>query len=206
MVEETIQEKSKSGKNFDDFTLDELDLIEDEEDEKIVLEYRQKRIAELKELASKSKFGSVVEISAQDYVNEVNKAGNDIYVVLHLFKQGIPLCALINKHLADLARKYPTTKFLKSISTTCIPNYPDKNLPTLFVYFEGQMKSQMVGPPAFRYADISLDELEWMLGKTGAIETDIKEDPRPRPKDMLFSGLKGSKNVDYLRDEDADDW
>lgn len=61
----------------------------------------------------------------------------------------IPLCTLINQHLSTLARKFPQTKFLKSISTTCIPNYPDRNLPTIFVYFEGEMKAQFIGPLVF---------------------------------------------------------
>ena len=58
----------------------------------------------------------------------------------------IPLCSLINQYLSNLARKFPETKFLKSISSVCIPNYPDKNLPTIFVYFENDLKKQFVGP------------------------------------------------------------
>lgn len=72
--------------------LDELDELEDSEDEAILLEYRNKRIAELKALAERQKFGAVGEISAQDYVNEVNKAGEGIWVVLHLYKQGLVIC------------------------------------------------------------------------------------------------------------------
>lgn len=65
------------------------------------------------------------------------------------FLSSIPLCALINQHISQLARKFPQTKFLKSISTTCIPNYPDRNLPTIFVYLEGEMKAQFIGPLVF---------------------------------------------------------
>ena len=101
-------------------------------------------------MQAKSRFGDVREISAEDYVAEVNKAGEGIYVVLHLYKQGIPLCALINQYLTNMAMKYPTVKFLKAISTTCIPNYPDHNLPTIFVYYEGEMKTQLAGPHNFR--------------------------------------------------------
>ena len=39
---------------------------------------------------SKAKFGSVKEISAVDYVDEVNKAGDGVWVVLHLYKTGYP--------------------------------------------------------------------------------------------------------------------
>lgn len=68
--------------------MDELDELEDDEDEQILLEYRRKRIAEFQELASKAKYGDVKEISAQDYIQEVNKAGEDVWVVLHLYKSG----------------------------------------------------------------------------------------------------------------------
>lgn len=68
--------------------MDELDELEDEEDEKVLLEYRRKRIAEMKELANKSKYGEVKEISAEDYVQEVNNAGDDIWIILHLYKSG----------------------------------------------------------------------------------------------------------------------
>lgn len=61
----------------------------------------------------------------------------------------IPLCKLINQHLSALAQKFPDVKFLKSVSSVCIPNYPDKNLPTLFVYYEGDLKKQYVGPMVF---------------------------------------------------------
>lgn len=50
--------------------------------------YRQKRLAEWKAAQMKNIFGDVAEISGQDYVKEVNKAGDGIWVVLHLYKQG----------------------------------------------------------------------------------------------------------------------
>ena len=47
-------------------------------------------MAEMKAAQAKAKFGDVREISAIDYVDEVNKAGDDIWVVLHLYKSGYP--------------------------------------------------------------------------------------------------------------------
>ena len=63
----------------------------------------------------------------------------------------------MNQHLEYLARKFPETKFLKSISSLCIPNYPDKNLPTIFVYHEGDMKKQWVGLLAFGGMNLKQD-------------------------------------------------
>jgi len=45
-------------------------------------------MAEMRAAQMKSKFGHVGEISAVDYVQEVNKAGDGVWVVLHLYQQG----------------------------------------------------------------------------------------------------------------------
>ncbi|XP_012525517.1 viral IAP-associated factor homolog isoform X2 [Monomorium pharaonis] len=202
LLESTIDEKTGRAPNsLEEKTLDELDELEDEEDERVLEEYRQKRIAEMKELASKCKYGNMQEISAVDYVNEVNNAGEDVWVVLHLYKAGIPLCTLINQYLASIAKKFPATKFLKSISTTCIPNWPDSNLPTIFIYYNGNMVKQIIGPLEFRGMKLTEAELEWMLGQTEAVPTKIKEDPRPKINDVLFSSLKNGNDID-----DSNDW
>lgn len=68
--------------------MDGLDELEDSEDEAVIQEYRQKRIAEMKRLSEKPRFVDVKEVSGQDYVQEVNKAGEGIWVIIHLYKQG----------------------------------------------------------------------------------------------------------------------
>lgn len=49
---------------------------------------RQQRLAEWKAKQLRNVFGEMKEISGQDYIQEVNKAGDGIWVVLHLYKQG----------------------------------------------------------------------------------------------------------------------
>lgn len=49
---------------------------------------RQQRLAEWKATQLKNKFGEVLEISGKDYVQEVTRAGNGLWVILHLYKQG----------------------------------------------------------------------------------------------------------------------
>merc|ERR1711972_181465 len=131
----------------------------------------------------------------EDYVQEVNKAGDGVWVVLHLYRDGVQLCNVINHHFNELARQFPMTKFLKGVSTTCIPNYPDKNLPTIFVYHEGNMKNQIVGPISFRGMKLTIDELEYMLGKAGAVETTIKNDPKPQVQDVMMSSLRNGNGA-----------
>ena len=45
----------------------------------------------MKQFQEKAKFGDVREITAVDYVDEVNKAGKGVWVILHLYKTGYPL-------------------------------------------------------------------------------------------------------------------
>lgn len=175
--------------------MDELDELEDSEDEAILLEFRKKRIAEMKEQATRSKFGFVREITGEEYVNEVNKAGEEIWVVLHLYAKGVPFCSLLNQYFSELSMKFPTVKFLKSIAQTCIPNFPEKNLPAIFIYNNGQMKKQFLGALDLRGPNITIKELEFLLGRVGAIDTDIKDDPRPKVTDKMFRDLA-----------DHDDW
>jgi len=51
--------------------------------------------------------------------------------------------------IEELAVRYTATKFVKIISTDCIPNYPDQNVPTLLVYNNGAVKGNYVGLHSF---------------------------------------------------------
>ncbi|EPY75725.1 phosducin-like 3 isoform 1 [Camelus ferus] len=115
----------------------------------------------------------------------------------------IPLCALINQHLSGLARKFPDVKFIKAISTTCIPNYPDRNLPTVFVYLEGDIKAQFIGPLVFGGMNLTMDELEWKLSESGAIKTNLEENPKKPIEDVLLSSVR--RSVPARRDSDSED-
>jgi hypothetical protein len=57
----------------------------------------------------------------------------------------LPICKLMGAHLATVAARNKSTKFVKIIGDQCIPNYPDRNLPTLLIYGDGDVKGQLVG-------------------------------------------------------------
>ncbi|XP_078401763.1 phosducin-like protein 3 isoform X1 [Cetorhinus maximus] len=205
--EELIQHPKSVVKTYEDMTLEELEENEDEfseEDERAIEMYRQQRLAEWKATQMKKMFGEILEISGPDYVQEVTKAGEHLWVILHLYKQGIPLCALVNQHLGELARMFPETKFIKAISTTCIPSYPDRNLPTIFIYRDGDIKAQYVGPLVFGGMNLTKEELEWKLSESGAIKTELEENPRRQIEDQLMSSIRTSapskKNSDSEED------
>ncbi|KAB0397563.1 hypothetical protein E2I00_001453, partial [Balaenoptera physalus] len=179
-------------KTYEDMTLEELEDNEEEfseEDERAIEMYRQQRLAEWKATQLENKFGDVLEISGKDYVQEVNKAG-------------IPLRPLINQHFSGLARKFPDVKFIKAISTTCIPSYPDRNLPTTFVYLEGDIKAEFIGPLVFGGMNLTMDELERKLSESGAIKVSLEENPKKPIEDVLLSSVQYSiptrRDIDNL--------
>ena len=64
------------------------------------------------------------------------------------------------------------------------------------------MKGQLVGPEQFRGMNLTMDEFEYLVGKTGAIQTTIKDDPKPKVRDVMMSSL-GGRNDDS---DDGNDW
>ena len=49
---------------------------------------RRQRIAEMKAAQERARYGDVREISKDEYVREVNKAGDGIWVIIHVYKPG----------------------------------------------------------------------------------------------------------------------
>lgn len=135
---------------IDEKNEEELENLEDDlDDDRFLEEYRKKRLAEIREAAKIARFGSVIPISGSDFVREVSQAPPDVWVVVILYKDGYQECGVLMRCLDELATRYPATKFVKIISTDCIPNYPDCNLPTLLVYNNGAVKANYVGLHSF---------------------------------------------------------
>eukprot|EP00051_Salpingoeca_urceolata_P027284 m.480814 g.480814 ORF g.480814 m.480814 type:complete len:239 (+) comp21959_c0_seq1:132-848(+) len=204
LVHQAAKEKEgllEHGKAFEDMSLDDLDEIEDDEDERVLLEYRRKRMAEMQAMAGKRQFGEVMNITAQEYQAEINQAGKGVWVVLLLYQTSIMSARKLQQIFSRLAPKFPTTKFVQSVATNCIPNYPDKNVPTVFVYYEDEMKQQWIGAHHFGGLKMTEKSVEYVLGKCGAVKTDIEDDPRIEPMvDAMASTLAAQ-----LAGSDSDD-
>ena len=66
----------------------------------------------------------------------MTEASKTCTVVVHLYSDSVIACELMNEILQSLARKFPYVKFLKIKSEQAVENWPDRNLPTIFVYME----------------------------------------------------------------------
>lgn len=159
-----------------DKSLAELDALEDDVDEKTLKAYREKRLEELREAAKRNRFGSFQTISQTEYSSEVTQAGPGVWVVIHLFAPKTE-CQLLDQCMAKLAPKFKAVKFLRIASNDAIPNYPDKNCPTLLIYKEGDVKMQQIGLEALGGLKMNPDCLEWWLASIGVLQTEMEENP-----------------------------
>ncbi len=139
---------------------------------------RDSRLASLKGKAAIARFGEVLEISKPDWVAEVTEGSNNAPVVVHLFEKSILNCSILSQALIGVAKKFPSVKFLSIRSKSAIENYPDSNLPTLFVYKNGELTAQLIGLKEIGDKRTTALDLEWWLAKKGIVESELEENPR----------------------------
>lgn len=109
--EEELAEE-KAFKKWESAVLEKFDELEELDDENVLLAFREQRLAELQAKAKRARFGELIEIHEPDYVAEVTSQ-RDIFVVVFLFKVGVPRCDVLETYLRPVARKYRSTKFVK---------------------------------------------------------------------------------------------
>lgn len=127
---------------------EELEEGEDEgayKDDRFMDDYRRKRLEELRQGAARPRFGGLEEIRGSEFVEQVTNAGEGVWVVCHLYKDSAQDSCILNQCLAEVAKTYPNTKFVKIVSTDCIPGYPDANLPTVLLYKDTKCVQTLVG-------------------------------------------------------------
>ncbi|CAL5361955.1 unnamed protein product [Camellia sinensis] len=175
------------------------------------LKLMKKRLGELRQAAKVQRYGSVVPISGSDFVREVSQAPPDVWVVVILYKDGYPECGLLLQCLEQLATKYPATKFVKIISTDCILNYPDCNLPTLLVYNNSAVKANYVGLHNFgrrctpevvvgRYTRVAL-----VLCQSDPVLNDGQSGNEPSSREAVLKGVRQRLIEKVVRDHEDDD-
>lgn len=87
-MDESNTENAQESLNKNEQQTSIDDLLELDDDDDIMVEYRRKRMAEMQAASLLTRFGDVREITASDYVQQVNKAGDNIWVVLLLYQPG----------------------------------------------------------------------------------------------------------------------
>jgi hypothetical protein len=111
-VKELVEGALASYDPMERKTVDELDELEDDEDDEVLELYRAKRIAEMKAAKAAAKFGVVYHIREDEYRLEVSETAieaSDVWVVVHLFKDAMTSCTLLNNALDKVAKQFPVS-------------------------------------------------------------------------------------------------
>jgi hypothetical protein len=128
-------------------------------------------------------------IRASEFVAQVTNAGEDVWVVCHLFKDAVADCGILNACLGELSERYPNTKFVKIISTECIPGYPDENLPTILLYHNTKCVRTLVGLSAVGGKATSPDRVAMALNCYGPVCGDTEHEAQKQVMNMVESLL-----------------
>lgn len=51
--------------------------------------------------------------------------------------------------MSVLAAKFINVKFVKGVASECIKDYPDKNVPTIFIFKNSNLIHSIIGPTNF---------------------------------------------------------
>lgn len=201
-LEESIQKAQDN--RLEDKTLDELEALEDEEDEAFLETYKLKRMAEIQNLASKEKFGSLQSISKPEYTDEVTNASkNDVYVLLHIMYPGVPQSKLLTGLFRRSAEKFRDIKFVEIDARQINENYPSTNCPTILVYHNTNVAKQYVTLAQLGGNSTTLSDIEEMLISLGA----VKDSDRRliKNEDDGFKPTYSSIRTSNLNKADSDD-
>jgi len=144
-VEEKLSENTISMKELNK-ALDEHNELDEllEDDDEFMIQYRQKRLLELKRIAGRTRYGTLYQIGVNQFVDAIDNEDSRTAVLIHLFQPHNEQCKLLNQYLIALAQKYRLAKFLCIISTEADPNFDEIALPTLLCYRNKELVANLV--------------------------------------------------------------
>lgn len=106
-----------------------------------------------------------------------------------------------------MARKYHSTRFVKIISTSCIPNYPDQNLPTLLLYHNRAVVKHLVGLAQFGGQRATPEQVALVLNQYGSVcgEADEQQTTEEQVKGLVERMVQRREQEQDDESSDFDD-
>jgi len=174
-MEEAVQKaydnrlEGKSMKELDELDEDGL------EDEEFLNFYRDKRMAEIREQASKERFGDIVHINKPEYMQEVTEESSRCFVIVHIASSQSLQSRLLHGLLLRVAPRFRDVKFVEIQSTQIGDRFPESQTPTVLVYHNKEVVHQMVTLALIGGNSTNLQDIDNFLVKTKVVS---RTDPR----------------------------
>jgi len=171
------QQKQHQKQHIDD------DDYDDDDDDEFVREYHRMRLQELereraeqqkKDNQPKSqqqkKFGNLLEVSRNEYVDAIDNEAEGVFIVVHLYQPYIKNCKRLNEYLEQLAKRLPGVKFLKIVATEAKEKYDDIALPSLLIYQNQNLKDALIPVTSLLPDSFDEEDIYLLLAKFQVIE------------------------------------
>ncbi|PVU98590.1 hypothetical protein BB559_001449 [Furculomyces boomerangus] len=135
--------KKDVSESTDDSELSGLSDL-DSEDERILEEYKNKRILQAEETRINSGIGYLKKVTPVEYTQIVDQyASDDIFVSVMLHLENHPISEKFKSELEKIAKKYTKHRFLQVDSVACGFTDPEV-LPILLIYSHGELYANHV--------------------------------------------------------------
>jgi Phosducin len=148
----SFDDDDEDDKTSSDLEDDEYNIVNDDE---FMQQYRAKRLAELRErqpqasikhttVSSNRFFGQVIPIQRHEWTHRVNEASHENWVVVTLTSNHTDITGPTEAAIGVLATHCSSIQFVTIPSNSAIENWPDSNLPSIFIYRHGKMTCELI--------------------------------------------------------------
>ncbi|KAG0181164.1 hypothetical protein DFQ28_007472 [Apophysomyces sp. BC1034] len=150
------------------------------EDEEMLRQYRQKRLAELKQINNRETrrqhrlFGTLEDVLADDYATAIDKEWRTVPVIIHLHDK----CQTLDEHLRGLAHKYALAKFIR-VSALDL-EFDLVGSPAILAYKSGILVANLVRLVDEVGSRFSVEDVEDVLLRYGALSEDDLYEVQPK--------------------------
>ncbi|CAL8086602.1 unnamed protein product [Calicophoron daubneyi] len=141
----------------------------DEDDEFMVI-YRQKRMHELKSVLDHLPvYEEVFELTAENFVSEIDQAPGGVTVVVHIHEQENRACTKVNECFKELCKEYPHVKFCRIRASNAHLSYEfsRSGVPAILVYKKGELIGNLLKITQELGEEIYTNDLENYLIERG---------------------------------------
>lgn len=95
--------------------------------------------------AAMHRFNSIYDINKQDYEWHVKNLPEDSQGIILLYQNSVQESLMLSEILGRLAKKHVTRKFMRSVATSCVENFAEKDVPCLLFYKGSKLVDRVVG-------------------------------------------------------------
>ncbi|XP_014786005.1 phosducin-like protein [Octopus bimaculoides] len=180
----------------------ELEELEDE----FIKEYRRRRLEEMrKQLDNIPKFGKVINLASNNFVDSIDKENPNVTIIVHIFENNNEACEAMDGCLLCLSQEYPTIKFcrISARDAKLSRRFSTEGVPALLIYKGGEMIGNFIALSKEFGEDFFATDIESFLQEHGflpnsnSVDAVIKASKTVRESESPVFDDSDNENSDF---------